>query len=599
MDPGTAAILTLSAITGVSGYGAYKLNAKTKATIDEQVKLAIGDAQAKIADAEKAQIEAEQKVNSLKDYIATIERAKKQLESEKSVLSKNLEEASELEKTFRELPTEVFKQAINDFKSKPEIVTLGHPEFFEPLLSRFSVTRGTARSLYAKFQKVLKVIIPKPEFDALLLDALKNGASSLEAVKAAKDKAEAEAKAAKDKEDAEVKAAKDKIANEKAAEAQAIRDVAAAEADTLRKAALEKAAADALVKKTAKTEAAEQAKAKAEAEAKMKAEAAALAALRGKLDKNKAEDEAAEAKAAKDARTLQQIVDEAVEAAKVGPLTSNTLYQKVKTPFLSGVNSVARGVQQAVDVTKQAATTASKATKVAAKKAADVIRTPITIAKDRAYKFREGTRGGAGDTFDTDVNYRLFHPKDEDAPNKVLADLFRKTSTDATLAKNILPVFDAFMYWRSTVLKYPLLYKIELVIAAENLFRLVEPIQVNAVFQNKDLKKAMEAVKQVGIDEVTTRRNPMTGQTFTTADAQAVEDQPDKEFKENIDQLPKKPALTLRTPVGGTRKKKLRTRRGVKQNVRRTRRSQNRPNRTDTYSSRRSEVDASGDELGL
>jgi hypothetical protein len=225
---------------------------------------------------------------------------------------------------------------------------------------------------------------------------------------------------------------------------------------------------------------------------------------------------------------------------------------------------VARGVQKAVDVTKQAATTASEATKVAAKKATDVIRTPITIAKERAYKFREGTRGGAGDTFDTDVYYRLFHPKDEDAPNKVLADLFRKTSTDATLAKNILPIFDAFMFWRSTVLKYPLLYKIELVIAAENLFRLVEPIQVNAVFQNKDLKKAMEAVKRVGIKEVTTRMNPMTGRTS-----------------------------------GGTRKKKLRTRRGGKQNDRRTRRGQNRPNRTDTYSSRRSEVDASGDELGL
>ena len=48
MDPGTAAILTISSIIGISGYGAMKLNAKTKATIDEQVKLAIGDAQALI-----------------------------------------------------------------------------------------------------------------------------------------------------------------------------------------------------------------------------------------------------------------------------------------------------------------------------------------------------------------------------------------------------------------------------------------------------------------------------------------------------------------------------------------------------------------------
>jgi hypothetical protein len=613
MDPGTAAILTLSAITGISGYGAMKLNAKAKATIDEQVKLAIGDAQAKIAEAQKAQTDAEQKVNTLKAYIDTIERVKKQLESEKSVLSENLEKASELEKTFRELPAEVFKQAINDFKAKPEIVTLGHPEFFEPLLSRFSVTRGTARSLYAKFKKVVVDIMPKPKFDELLLDALKNGATSLEE----RQKKEAEVKNAKAKEveakalaEADVKA---KAKAEVEAKAQAKRDIAATEAAEIRTAALKQAFEESKIRK----EEAATAKAAKDAEAirvkeakdetarlakeakKVRDEQTALAALRSKIDKNKAEDEAAEAKAAKDARTLQQIVDQALAAAKVGPLTSNTLYQKVKTPFLDGVNSVARGVQKAVDVTKQAATTASKATKVAAKKATQLIRTPFTAAKERAYKFKEGTRGGAGDTFDTDVNYRLFHPKEGDAPNEVLADLFRKTSTDTTLAKNMLPVFDAFMYWRSTVLNYPLLYKIELVISAQNLFRLVEPSKVNAVFQNKDLAKAMEAVKPVGTKEVTTRINPMSGRTFNAADTQVVNDEPDKEFKEIINEPPKEPKLTVRTPVGGTRKKKLRTRRRDKQNVRRTRRSQNRPNRTDTYSSRRSEVDASGDELGL
>jgi hypothetical protein len=50
---------------------------------------------------------------------------------------------------------------------------------------------------------------------------------------------------------------------------------------------------------------------------------------------------------------------------------------------------------------------------------------------------------------------------------------------------------------------------------------------------------------------------------------------------------------------GGTRKKKLRTRRRDKQNVRRSSGGKNRSNRTDTYSSRRTEVDARGDELGL
>jgi hypothetical protein len=540
MDPGTAAILTLSAITGVSGYGAYKLNARRGESIAEEVQLALGDTRATIKAAEEAKLKAidalnkqNKEVERLTNEINELKKVKQQLESEKSVMSKNLEDAGELEKTFRELPTEVFKQAINDFKSKPEIVKLGHPEFFEPLLSRFSVTRGSARTLYAKFKKVVVDIMPKSEFDALLLDALKNGTTSLEQ--------------RQKKEATEAQEAKDKIANEKAEakakveeKAKAERDVAAAKAFALRQEALDKAVEESNIR---------------EAEAKKKTEAAALAALRSKIDKNKADEEALKIKEAKDKLTLQDIVNQAFEAAKVGPLQSNTLYQKIKTPFLSGVDSVARGVQKAVDVTKQAAVETGK-----------VIRRPLTQYEERQKRYKEALeqQGGAGDTFDTDVYYRLFHPKDEDIPNKVLADLFRKTSTDAVLAKNMLPIFDAFMFWRSTVLKYPLLYKVELVASAEKLFKLVEPIQVNAVFQNKDLKKAMEAVKRVGTKEVTTRMNPMTGRT-----------------------------------AGGMRKKKLRTRRGVKQNDRRTRRGQNRPNRTDTYSSRRSEVDASRDESGL
>jgi colicin import membrane protein len=258
MDPGTAAILTLSTITGISGYGAMKLNAKRGASIDEEVKKAIGDAQALIKSAQDAKLIAEQErnkkeeeVKKLSAEIAKMQKAQQQLVDEKVVLSKNLESATELEKTYRELTPEVFKQAINDFKAKPEIEKLGHPELFEPLLSRFSVTRGTARALYAKFESVVVGMIPKADFDVLLLDALKNGSSSLEqrkkkeaeAAQAAKDKAAAEAKAIKDKADAAAKV--------KAAEAQAVRDVAAAEAAALRKAAIEKAAADAAARKAA------------------------------------------------------------------------------------------------------------------------------------------------------------------------------------------------------------------------------------------------------------------------------------------------------------------------------------------------------------
>jgi hypothetical protein len=397
-----------------------------------------------------------------------------------------------------------------------------------------------------------------------------------------RQKKEAEVKNAKAKE-VEAKALEEETKKKRAkaeveAKTQAERDVAATEADEIRQKALQKAFEDSTKRK---------------ADAKTKAEATALAALATKLEKNKADDEALRIKTAKDKLTLQDIVNQAFEAAKSGPLTSNTTYQSIKTPFLSGVDSVARGVQKAVDVTKQAA-----------KKTGEVIRAPLTQYEERQRRYKEALeqQGGAGDTFDTDVYYRLFHPKDEDRPNKVLAKLFRDTSTDTTLARNILPVFDAFMYWRKNVLNSPILYKVELVASAQNLFKLVEPSKVNAVFQNKDLAKAMEAVKPVGTKEVTTRLNPMTGRTADAADIQAVKDakvEPVKEFKETIDEPPKEAALTLRTPKGGMRKKKLRTRRRDKQNVRRTRRSQNRPNRTDTYSSRRSEVDASGDELGL
>ena len=66
-------------------------------------------------------------------------------------------------------------------------------------------------------------------------------------------------------------------------------------------------------------------------------------------------------------------------------------------------------------------------------------------------------------------------------------------------------------------------------------------------------------------------------------------------IKDRIGQLNK----SFKSKGGGTRKKKLRTRRRDKQNVRRSSGRKNRSNRTDTYSSRRTEVDARGDELGL
>lgn len=452
MEPGTAAILTLSAITGISGYGAMKLNAKAKAGIDEQIKNAVAVTQQLLTQSQDERKKAEDEVKRLTEEINAMKNVQKQLETDKAALSKektaltqNLDSATELEKTYRALSPEAFKQAITDFKDKPEIQKLEHPEFFEPLLSRFSMTRGTAQSLYTKFANAVDGMMSKKDFDDLLLETLKNADRSLEQARAAKAKTDAEAKEAKKK--------------------------AAEEA--------------ALAKKTA----ADQAKQLKDDEAKA----------------------AAEVKQLKDARTLQQIVDEAFEAAKVGPLQSNTLYQKVKTPFLSGVDSVARGVQKAVDVTKQA------------------VRAPLTRYEERQQRYQKALeqQGGAGDTFDTDVYYRLFHPKDEDRPNRVLAGLFQKTSSDTTLAKNMLPVFDAFMYWRTTVLKYPLLYKVELVASAENLFKTIVPNEVNSVFQNKDLKKVLDA------SNVRISPNPMNA---------------------------------------GTRKKKLRTRRGGKQNDRRTRR---------------------------
>jgi chemotaxis protein histidine kinase CheA len=360
----------------------------------------------------------------------------------------------------------------------------------------------------------------------------------------------------------------------------------------------------------------------------------------------------------------------------------------------------------------------------------------------------------------------LFHPKDEDRPNKVLADLFKRTSDD-TLAKNILPVFDAFMYWRSTVLNSPILYKVELVASAQNLFKLIRYEQISGVFRNVQLEKAIEEKinemyddpskrekalmeemnkrdperlkrimeKRYKIEEkerkaaeakaeadakVNTRKAAVEKAAKEKADAEAyvkkaVKEKADAEAaaqkaaKEKADADAKADAeakekaeaeaaaqkaakekaeadakekaeteakekadaeaaeakaaaeakerakaaaepeaqsrrvkpeeinkckqtltslkintrsdyrkwmlknkndprlaivnncadIILKKRTGGMRKKKLRTRRRDKQNVRRTRRSQNRPNRTDTYSSRRTEVDASGDELGL
>ena len=496
VDPGTAAILVLSTITGISGYGAWKLNARRGASINEEVEERVKAIKALSAATDKARLDAEQEVQSLKKELTALKEAEKKLTSEKDRLSKDLDTMSEPEKTYRGLIPGAFKEAIQNFMKKPEIEKLGDlKKVFDPLLSRYSLSRGTAESLYRKVETVVgkDTMLPKPDFDALLLKSLKEGPSLFET------------KQSKEAED--IRLAK-------------LKGVALAEAKK------EKAKAIQLKQD--------------EEKAKLKEEAMAIVTSEEEAkDKQPAED-----KPKKDARTLQDIVDEALIVAENEPLQWNTAYQSIKRPFLSGVDSVARGVQKTAQAVK------------------NVVTAPARIPEQRKKRLQAARQQGGADTFDTDVYYRLFHPKDDDKPYKTLAYLFEKTSTKDTLATNMLPVFEAFMYWRSNVLNYPLLYKPELVGAAEILFKLVNSNPVNPVFQNKALKKAIEGDNQ----KIEARRGRVK---------------------------------QMKGISGGMRKKKLRTRRGVKQNVRRTRRSQNRPNRTDTYSSRRSEVDASGDELGL
>jgi len=434
MDPATAVAFTIGGITTVSGYGAYKLNAKAKATIDEQVKLAIGDAQAMIKSAQDAKAIAERERNKKDDEvkkltaeISTMKKAQQQLISEKDVLSKNLESATELEKTYSELKPEVFKQAIMDFKDNPKIKELGHPEFFEPLLSQFSVTRGTARGLYTKFANVVVGMMSKEEFDALLLDILKNGRTSLE------QRQTNEAEEAR-------------VAKEKAAEAAAVRRAA-------------------------------KVKAAAEAQAARQVEAEALAA------KKKAMQE-----------TALQNARERAAARK------------------AAIEKAARERAEAeAFVKKKAAKDKAAADKAAADKAA----ADAKAAADKA------------------------------AADKAAADAKAAADKAAADAK-----------------------------AAEPQDRAVEPVEIN---------KCKQTLRELGIRDLSSYRKWSRANKNDTRFA---------EVNNCAD-------IVLKNRTGGMRKKKLRTRRGGKQNVRRTRRSKNRSNRTDTYSSRRSEVDASGDELGL
>ena len=561
MDPGTAAILTLSAITGISGYGAMKMNAKAKANIDDQVKAVIGDTQAIIAATQKAKEIAEKERNKKEDEVKTLtaeiaklKETQQKLQDDKIELSNNLESATELEKTYRALTPEAFIQAIKDFMENPEIKKLGDlKEVFDPLLSRYSVSRGTAQSLYTKLSNTGVTPISKSDFDKLLLDTLKDADRSLEQNRLEKAENARLAKIDKDQ---------------------------TALAEKLRKENEAKAL-------------------KTEKEDKAKAEK-----LRKEQDAKIVADKAKAAKDAKEAKTLQTIVNEALEAAENGPLTSNTLYQSIKTPFLSGVDSVARGVQKVGEVTKQVVT-----------KTGEVLRAPLTKYEQRQERFKKALeqQGGAGDTFDTDVYYRLFHPKDEDRPNKTLAYLFEKTSDD-TLAKNMLPIFDAFMYWRKTVLNSPILYKPELVAAAETLFKYIQYQQISAVFRNAQLEKAIEEKiiamypdqndlikREEAYEKELEKRNPeklkirlkkrektekemekLTADRLA-ADAKRTEAERAEAQAKTITTVPN-PMRTTPT-TGGMRKKKLRTRREGKQNVRRTRRSKNRPNRSDTYSS--------------
>ena len=315
-DPATTAILMLTAITGVSGYGMWKMNSRPDALISRKdYDSAIASLEEQKKSASKYKETAERLIQQLKKEKNALETSKKNLESEKGALSKNLEGASELEKTFRAVSPEVFIQAIKDFMKEEDIAGLGHPEIFEPLLSRYSLTRGTAQSLFTKMSNTVDQMIAKKRFDGLLLKSLKNADRSLEQTRLEEAKA---AKAKKEEEAAKATAAKTKKLNDAAAE------------------------------KTAKLNAAKT-----------------------------AADAAKAAKDAKEAKTLQDIVDEAFKAAKKGPLTSNTLYKSIETPFLSGVNSVARGVQKVGEVVKQAAT-----------KTGEVISTPARLAAERKHRYQ-------------------------------------------------------------------------------------------------------------------------------------------------------------------------------------------------------------------
>jgi hypothetical protein len=119
---------------------------------------------------------------------------------------------------------------------------------------------------------------------------------------------------------------------------------------------------------------------------------------------------------------------------------------------------------------------------------------------------------------------------------------------------------------------------------------------VNRFFPKKDT-----AVQPIATDTTvnteTTAVQPIATDTTVNTETTAVEPAVNEtDFTDRAVRVEKMKQGTLRA---GTRKKKLRTRRRDKQNVRRSSGGKNRSNRTDTYSSRRTEVDARGDELGL
>ena len=198
MDPATATLAVLSTITGISGYGAYRLNSKAALAMDDTANQLAAQKIEKVRKelalaTEQMKSKAERELKAKQAEVDGFKRDIEALKTSKGVLESKLQSATELEQLYRFVSLSVFRKSIKDFGERAEIKKalegLAEPQIkavakvLEKVgnVSRLSLTRGSAQAMFQELSKASgREFMPRVEFDKILMEVFKSAEVSSE-----------------------------------------------------------------------------------------------------------------------------------------------------------------------------------------------------------------------------------------------------------------------------------------------------------------------------------------------------------------------------------------------------------------------------------